>query len=439
MNRSSRAVAAAGAVALAFAAFAPAHAQYANEFVPAKRLTAGTASAPVAGTGIVIVQVQVNADGSHKVTKIIRSTNSGNNEAATQIANSATYRPAHRGKTAVVSFYDYTLKFTGRTVAAQSDTGALGQIRGLIRSSNYSVAKTKAAAYVLANPGDPVGRTLLGLADYYAGDMPGSAAAFAAVSPIDKRYAAVAAHAFAAAVMSTVNTNPNLALSYAQKAYALDKGPNALFALGVAQLGANQAAAAIPNLKAARDAAFADKTTGLQSKINLDSALMQAYAKSGDLDKATVVGNEIRQLDPTSTAPQRVLGNLALNAAFAALTAKQYDLAVTNFDKAADVGDSLVKVTAYAQAALALTSVAKPDYTKVKTYADKALAVKVDDPLANYAEAVALTGIWAQVSHKDSDKTAAKDYAAKGAQYARAAGNEALALQIESFVKTNLK
>jgi len=83
--------------------------------------------------------------------------------------------------------------------------------------------------------------------------------------------------------------------------------------------------------------------------------------------------------------------------------------------------------------------VAKPDYTKVKTYADKALAVKVDDPLANYAEAVALTGIWAQVSHKDSDKTAAKDYAAKGAQYARAAGNEALALQIESFVKTNLK
>lgn len=439
MIRSSRAVAAAGAVALAFAAVAPAHAQYASEFTPAKRLTAGTATAPIAGTGTVVVQVQVNADGSHKVTKIIRSSNPGNNAAATQIANSATYRPAHRGKKAVVSFYDYTLKFTGKSLATQSDSGALGQIRGLIKSSNYATAKSKAAAYVLANPRDTAGRTLLGLADYYAGDLEGSAAAFAAASTIDRRYVSVAAHAFAGAAVKLANTNAPLALSYAQKSYAIDKGPNSLFALGVAQLAADKAADAIPNLKKARDAAFADKSTDLQSKINLDSALMQAYAKAGDLDNATTVGAEIEKLDPTSAAPKRILGNLALNDAFAALTAKQYDAAVTDFDKAAAVGDSAIQVTAYAQAALALTSVAKPDYTKVKTYADKALAVKSDDPLANYAEAVALTGIWAQVSHKDSDKASARAYAAKGAQYARAAGNEALALQIEAFVKNNLK
>ena len=61
------------------------------------------------------MQVQVNADGSHKAIKVIRSTNPGDNAAAMDIAQNSSYRPAHRGSTPVTSFYDFTLKFNGKS------------------------------------------------------------------------------------------------------------------------------------------------------------------------------------------------------------------------------------------------------------------------------------------------------------------------------------
>jgi len=440
MNRSSRVAVAAGIVAFALS-FAPAHAQYANEFSPAKRLAAGTTSQPIGGKGMVIVQVQVNPDGSHKAIKVIKSTNPADNAAAMELAQTATYRPAHRGPKAVVSFYDYTLRFTAKGVAAAtSDSGALGQIRAMIRSGNYPMAKTKATAYVLSNPGDPQGRILLGLADYYAGDNPGSAAAFAAVPTIEKKYQIVAAQAFASAAVGLAATNANLALSYAAKAYAMDKSTNSLFALGVAQLNApGKIADAVASLKSARDQAFALKTTDLKSKINLDSALLSAYQKSGDTANAQIVATEIKALDPTSTVPGRVLGSAFLEQARAQRTAKNYDAAAALYDKAAAAGDPDVAVTADAEAAFTLQSEAKPDYAKVKAYADKAIALKPEDALANYAEAVAYTGMYYTGGKKDADKASANAYAQKAIQYARAAGNEALALAVESFVKTNLK
>src|ERR1700683_583302 len=98
----------------------PARAQYATEFVPAKLIKEGTTSTTIAGSGKVVVQVQVNADGSHKVTKIISSTNTGDNAAATEIANSSTYRPARRGTTPITAFYDFTLRFNGRVFVRSS-------------------------------------------------------------------------------------------------------------------------------------------------------------------------------------------------------------------------------------------------------------------------------------------------------------------------------
>jgi hypothetical protein len=438
MNRSSRIAVAAGAVAFALS-FVPAQAQYANEFTPAKRVSAGSTSQPIAGTGVVVVQVQVNADGTHKVTKIIRSTNPGNNAAASEMAQTATYSPAHRGKKPVSSFYDYTLKFTGKALAAQTDSGASGPIKALIRSGNYAEAKSKAGAYVLSNPGDPQGRILLGLADYYAGDNSGAAAAFNAVPTIAKNYAPVAAHAFASAAVSTAGTNPTLAYTYAQRAYAMDHSSNSLFALGVAQLAVKKPADAVVSLKKAHDAAFADKATDTKSRVNLDSALLQAYQQSGDTANANLIAADIKRLDPTSTLPGQVLGSSFLQKARDARTAKDYPGAVGFYDQAAASGNQDVAVTAYAEAALALQAEPKPDYTKIKSYADKALAIKPDDALANYAEAVAYAGTFITVSHKDADKQSANAYAQKAIQYARAAGNEALALSIESFVKTNLK
>src|SRR5579862_4198252 len=131
-------------------------AQYANEFTPAKLLQQGKTTHDIAGSGTVVVQVQVNADGSHKVVKVLRSTNSGDNAAAMDIAQSSSYRPAHRGATAVVSFYDFTLKFNGKAVvntpteggAVPSSGGvspAATQVAALIRQHQYSAATWVAA------------------------------------------------------------------------------------------------------------------------------------------------------------------------------------------------------------------------------------------------------------------------------------------------------
>src|SRR5581483_1588514 len=128
-----------------------ARAQYANEYSPAKLLKQGTTQHSIAGSGTVVVQVQVNADGSHKAIKVIKSSNSGDNAAAMDIAQSSSYRPAHRGKSPITAFYDFTLKFNGKAVVNNAEEGSSGgssvpsgslspaaqQVAALIRQHNY--------------------------------------------------------------------------------------------------------------------------------------------------------------------------------------------------------------------------------------------------------------------------------------------------------------
>jgi hypothetical protein len=70
-------------------------------------------------------------------------------------------------------------------------------------------------------------------------------------------------------------------------------------------------------------------------------------------------------------------------------------------------------------------------------YADKALAINPNDASANFAEGIALTAQWAG-SHDDATKKKAADALNKADQQAKAEGNEALSLQIETFTKKNL-
>ena len=100
MIRISRLATAAAALAAAGTFAAPASAQYANEYLPPKMTHQGKTTHAIAGTGTVVVQVQVNANGTAKAIRVIHSSNSGDNSAAMDIANHSTYRPAHRGKKA---------------------------------------------------------------------------------------------------------------------------------------------------------------------------------------------------------------------------------------------------------------------------------------------------------------------------------------------------
>ncbi|HLY02601.1 MAG TPA: energy transducer TonB [Candidatus Cybelea sp.] len=448
MNQSFRIVSIAVAMLLALGQI-PARAQYSTEFVPAKLIKEGTTSTTIAGSGKVVVQVQVNADGSHKVTKIISSTNSGDNAAATEIANSSTYRPARRGSKPIIAYYDFTLRFNGRTVV-RSSTGSSGmsfsgaslspaasQIAGLIRAGQYAQAKSKAQMELLSSPGDDSLREMLGVAAYDTSDFTTAAAAFDKVATINATFRPPAAQSLAAAAVKGATDNPEQSLAYAKKAVALVPDTNSHFALGVAQLANNDAAAALASLKAAHDAAMTDSKIPLASKVNIDAELLQAYLANNDQQNAQAIADQIKQLDPTSTAGARAMGASLLKSGQAAAVAKDTPTALRDYDQAAALGDPTIAVTANVLAAFAIAQSAKPDYKRMQSYADKAIALQPDNPQANFAEGIALAGQSA-ASHDDGTKKRAADALAKADQLAKAQGNEALALQVETFVKQNM-
>lgn len=441
MNRRSRIAATAGVLAAMYGfSIQPASAiSYADAYVPPKLLTRGMSSSPVTGNGTVVVQVQVNADGTHKVVKVIRSSAPSDNKAALEIAQSSTYRAATRGGKPITAFYDYSLKFTGAAVAKGPVSYA--SISKLNRAGNYPEAKAQAQKFLATHAGNRAVTEQMAVAEFFLKDYAGSAKAFSQLSSVSKPYRALAAAALvnASISLSTAATpDATQAEAYARKALALDSGPNSTYALGMAQIAAKNYPDAVVSLKKARDQAFADKRTDLKSKQNLDTNLLEAYIANNDITNAEQVAAQMKKLDPSETLSERVLGNYYLTAALAAVKAKQFDAAVKQFDQAAAVGDPDVQVTAYTQAAFAISSSAKPDYAVMKSYADKALAVKSDDALANYAEGVALTGQY-QNGKKAELKTQATDYCNKAIAYAKAAKNDSLVTNIQSFMKTNLK
>lgn len=436
---------------LAFGApTAQAVAQYSTEFVPAKLIKQGTTTAAIAGSGKVVVQVQVNADGTHKAIRVISSTNSADNAAAMEIAQSSTYRPAHRGTKPIAAFYDFTLKFNGKSVAqnpSESSGGAMPaggslspaatQVAALIRQHQYAAAKSKAQSELLNSPGDSGLLEMLGIASYNTSDFTGAAAAFDKVPDVSPQFRAAAGQSFAAAAVKEATDNPTQALAYANKAVSLSPDTNSRFALGVAQLANNDNAAAIASLKAAHDAAMSDSKIPVNSKVNIDQELMQAYIANNDTQDAQQVAAQIKQLDPNSTAGAQAMGIHLIKAGQAAAASKDTATALSDFDQAAALGDPEIAVTANVSAAFAVAQSTKPDYKKMQSYADKALALKPNNAQANFAEGIALTGQWAS-SHDDGTKKKAADALAKADEQAKADGNVALSLQIESFVKNNL-
>ncbi len=452
MIRSIRIVASATAVAAAAAFALPANAQYANEFSPAKLIHQGSTSKAIAGTGTVVVQVQVRANGSHHVVKIIRSTNSGDNAAAMDIASNSTYRPAHRGKKPVTAYYDFTLKFKGKSVASNGETVASGsaaaKIDTLIHQGKYDAAKTQLDAALARNPNDPILNQELGTTEYFLADYPASAAAFDKVSTITKTFSQVAAQAYALAAVKTASDSPQQAVSYGKKAAQLAPGPNSYYALGTAELEAGDTSSAISDLNKAFSAVQSDAKTDKKTKVAIASQLYAAYTKAGDTANAEKTLATIKQIDPNNTSVATLEGNRYIQAANEASKAGNHAEALKDFEQAAAVGSPQIQVTAYAAAALeenALlqsqkTPPSKDDYAKVKAYADKALAVNANDALANYAEGVALTGEWVLGNKSDAGlKAQALAALNKAKAAAQSAGNISLSLNIDNFIKNTLQ
>jgi TonB family protein len=433
MNRMTRTLAALFAAGIALSAL-PAMAQYQNEYYPAKVAQEGKASHDIAGSGEVTVQVQVNADGSHKVIKVLKSTNAADNAAAMDIAQSSTYTPAKRGTTPITSFYDFVLKFNGKSVAANPDadleSGNTAAIYDLVHAGKYKDAIAKANDALASTPGDPAVLQLLGVAQFYDNDFADAATSFAKAGTIRKSFEPIAAQAYAIGAVKTSQTDPSQSLDFAHRAVELANNANSKFALGVALIGNKQYSDALVPLKSVHDG-----TADAKIKMNVDQQLLIAYLATGDTASADATAAEMKSIDPSGgTLAAHAIATHYLQAANDALNAKNYDVALKNYDLADNAGSAADAVTAENGAALTLLTMPKPDYAKAKDYAVKAVTAAPDNAQANFFAGVAYGSIYAS-SHSKGDRQQALDYLNKADSLAKAAGNTAFATQIESQIK----
>ncbi|HTV74901.1 MAG TPA: tetratricopeptide repeat protein [Candidatus Acidoferrales bacterium] len=418
----------------------PAHAQtYSNEFSLAKVEKQGMSSHDIAGSGEVTVQVQVNADGSHKVIKVIKSTNPGDNAAALDIAQSSSYSPAHRGTRAVVSFYDFTLKFNGKAIvnaqqgAEAGSGGVTAAIDALVRAGKYKDAIAKADDALAASPNDPDVLQLLGVAQYYDNDLVNAATNFSKVQVIKAAYRPVAAQAFASAATQAAATDPQQALDFAQRAMAISSSANAKYAYGVAQVANKQYTDALTTLRSVHD-----QVSDPKARINIDQEILVAELGNNDTADADATAAEMKALDPANggEAAAHVMAQHYLEVGTEAFNAKDYTGALKSFEAAIATGstDPRDVVTANSRAALAVLNGPNPNYVEAKDYALKAVAAAPDDPVANYYAGAAYANIYSTSNRKD-DRTQALTYLNKADQLARAAGNGGLAAQIEAQIR----
>lgn len=443
MNLFFRSAAAAGIALFVGAAALPASAVYSTDYTPPKLAHIGKTSVAIAGSGQVVVKVLVKPNGSFQVMNVIRSTNPADNAAALDLARNSTYKPGMRGGKATTAFYDFTLKFNGKSYASADDGaasagsgGGLAGVTRLLRANNYTAAKVAATAYLSTHPGDSIAQSYLGLANALSGDDIAAAAAFDQVHPIPAQYRSVAAQAYSLAAVQSQSKDPAQAVAYAQKAMAIKADGNAYFALGVAQLANKDGANAVLNLKKAHDMARTDSKMTTKEKVAIDSQLMQAYLATGDQANAQTIGAEIKTLDPSSNASARVLAQADYNRADALSKAKNYPDSIKAWEAGAQADpEPASAVTGWAQAALLMGQLDKPDYKAMSAEADKAVAVKGDDPLANYAKGVALVNLGYQ-NKDEASKTSGKDYLTKADAEAKAANLTGLSLAIENFLKS---
>jgi hypothetical protein len=439
MNRISRI--AAGLALLAFAAAGqPAFAQ--SNFTLAKLSKPGTTTHDIAGTGAVQVHVLVDPNGKAESVSVLKSTNAGDNAAATEMARTATYVPAHNGSTPVKSFYDYWLHFNGKAVVQPAEEQAISSQSGgadtsaidaLVRSGKYKDAIAKANAALLSSPGNPAVLQLLGVAQYYDNDFVDAATTFSRVDEIKKPFQPIAAQAFATGAIRVSQSNPTQSLDFAHKAVALAPDPTERFALGVAQLANKQYADAVTTLKGVHDQLGNDPKANA-AKLNIDQELLQAYLDTNNQAGADAIAAEMKALDPSGAGPARAIAQHYLRAGNDAMQANDAATALKDFDQAASAGSAPEAVTANTLAAFAILKMDKPDYAKAKDYATKAVAGAPQDAQANYALGIAYFGIYTS-SKKSDDKTQALTYLKKSDDLAKAAGNEGLALQIENQIK----
>src|SRR5579862_2959836 len=129
-------------------------------YTPPRLVSRANSVVEPAGSGHVLVQVQVNADGSFKVLRVIHSTNPGDDAAALDIAKHSKYAPALRNGKAARSLFDFEVVFGEEAVS-----GVGAQIAAMLHQNDYNGAKAAATQALAQNPDNKLVQAQLGVAE----------------------------------------------------------------------------------------------------------------------------------------------------------------------------------------------------------------------------------------------------------------------------------
>jgi tetratricopeptide (TPR) repeat protein len=353
-------------------------AQTASAYTPPKLLKAGTNTTPVSGPGAVTVQVFVKKDGTFRVNRILSSTNAADNDAALEIAKTATYKPALRDGAPTDGYYDYTLNLGGAVALATTAGGGgpTAQAYGLIRDGKYSDAATQLQGYLASHPGDVQANTLLGVANAFGGNPDAAAQAFDSVPTIPEQYHALALQAYAKHATNALDAKKYAdVVSASTRVIALDpKSVDGYFLRGVANANQQQYTAALPDLQKALDLAKAARVDD-HSLANIEFSLAIAQLNTGAFEAAAATAKDVARLDPLQQPKLQQAEYVAVsNTAVAQANAGKSADAVTTFETGAAIFPASA-ADLYGQAAFVLLTAKAPDYKRLKVEADRALAI----------------------------------------------------------------
>jgi Flp pilus assembly protein TadD len=386
----------------------------------------GTNTTPPAGPGVVTVKVFVKKDGTFDVVDVLKTTNPGDNAAALEIAKSSTYKPAVRGGQRTSEYYDYALSFGGDTAAI--GTGPTAVALNAIDDGKYDQAKTALAPYLSAHPDDALANTLLGVADDFAGDAAGAAAAFDKAGTVPDEYKNVALQAY------TKNAGDRLdakdfpgAIASANRAIAIDpQNLQSYYVRGIAYANVHDDASAIADLQKAYALAAAAKADD-STLATIDYNLAIAQFDAGQFGEAATSAAAVARYDKARRAQlDRFAAAAYNNSAVSLANAGKIPDAVSRLEAGASafpaVGGTLI-----AEAAYIMATDKNPDWAKVRAEANKALALDPNNARADYVAGIA--------SARLSDPKAALDYMNKAKAGPGYGSEAALARQIDDALK----
>ena len=273
----------------------PAAAQYANEFVPAKLLQQGEDDGRHRrqrhGDRAGPSQCRRDPQGDQGIQ--VDATPATTPRRWRSPKTRPTARPI-AGRRRFTAFYDFTLKFTGKSVAnsesgrrragGRPQPGGGSQVAALIRAKGDYAPPNRKRRPDCFGPGRRLAaRRCLGSRRSTARDVDdcrrGVRQGTHGRQAVSSRPRRTALRRLPSA---WPQDNPAQSLAYAQKAVALNPDTNSRFALGTAQLANKQNADAVRPLKGVRDSAMKRLQDPKSTKVNIDARLMSAYLANND-------------------------------------------------------------------------------------------------------------------------------------------------------------